>query len=58
MRTDIELNDALNLIQRNASASHSLREKFKLEAPVLAGGSNFSAGEAQLCEWMKLPRSM
>ena len=50
VRTDAELNDALSLIQNSAGASHSLRDKFKLDAPVLAEGHNFSAGEKQLRE--------
>ena len=48
LRTDAQLNDALNLIHSNPSASHSLREKFRLDASVSADGSNFSAGEQQL----------
>ena len=48
LRSDAELNDALQLIQNSASSSHSLRDKFRLEAPVMADGHNFSAGEKQL----------
>ena len=53
-RPDAELNDALNLIHNNSSASTSLREKFRLDAPVLSEGSNFSAGERQLRKHLPL----
>lgn len=49
-RTDAELNDALKLITGSSSASHSLREKFRLDASVEAEGQNFSGGEKQLSE--------
>ena len=49
-RSDAELNDALSLIHSNPRASSSLRDKFRLEANVMAEGSNFSAGEKQLRE--------
>lgn len=48
--TDAQLNDVLNLIHRD-STSHSLREKFQLDARILPEGSNLSQGEKQLREW-------
>lgn len=51
LKTDAQLNDALNLIHLDPSASHSLREKFRLDASVSADGDNFSAGEKQLRKW-------
>ncbi|ORX37805.1 P-loop containing nucleoside triphosphate hydrolase protein [Kockovaella imperatae] len=53
LRSDAELNDSLNLIQNSAGASHSLRDKFRLDAPVMAEGYNFSAGEKQLLALMR-----
>ena len=47
-RSDAELNDALNLIHDNSTASNTLREKFRLDAEVMHEGSYFSAGERQL----------
>lgn len=35
-------------------SSQSLREKFKLDAPVSDGGSNFSGGEKQLCKSLEV----
>ncbi|EIW71597.1 hypothetical protein TREMEDRAFT_28299, partial [Tremella mesenterica DSM 1558] len=52
-RTDQELNSALELIHSSASASSTLREKFRLDAEVLDGGANFSAGEKQLLALMR-----
>lgn len=49
-KTDVELNDALNLIHGTNSTSHGTKDKFHLDGPVLAEGSNFSAGEKQLRE--------
>lgn len=48
VRTDAELNSAMNLIHRSSSSSSVLKEKFKLDGPVSDNGSNFSAGERQL----------
>ncbi len=48
--TDADLNDALNLIHQKSNTSNSFREKFHLDADVLNEGSNFSAGERQLCK--------
>jgi ATP-binding cassette subfamily C (CFTR/MRP) protein 1 len=47
-KTDAELNDALNLIHNQSAASHSLRDKFRLDGMVQNEGANFSAGERQL----------
>lgn len=47
-KTDAELNDALNLIHGPDSGSSGSKDKFRLDGPVLAEGSNFSAGEKQL----------
>ena len=47
-KSDAELNDALNLIHGPNSASSGATDKFRLDGPVLAEGSNFSAGEKQL----------
>ena len=49
-KTEAELNTALSLINGDSSASRSLKEKFHLDAVVMSEGSNFSAGEKQLCE--------
>lgn len=46
--SDATLNDALGLVHGSARASHSLRNKFRLDTQVAAEGSNFSAGEKQL----------
>lgn len=54
IKTDAQLNDALNLIHLDPSASHSLREKFRLDASVSADGDNFSAGEKQLRKWCEM----
>ena len=48
--SDAELNSAMSLIHRSSSSSAVLREKFKLDGPVSDNGSNFSAGERQLCK--------
>ncbi|WRT69583.1 uncharacterized protein IL334_006572 [Kwoniella shivajii] len=47
-KSDIQLNDALNLIHHDSHATSSLREKFRLDKIVASEGSNFSAGEKQL----------
>jgi ATP-binding cassette subfamily C (CFTR/MRP) protein 1 len=49
VRTDAELNDAMSFIHRSSSSSAALKEKFKLDGTVANDGSNFSAGERQLC---------
>jgi ABC-type multidrug transport system fused ATPase/permease subunit len=49
-KTDAELNDALSLVQTSTAASKGVREKFHLDTEVHAEGSNFLAGEKQLCE--------
>ena len=54
--SDAKLNDALSLIHANPSASVSIREKFRLETEVASDGSNFSAGEKQLREWLQAIR--
>lgn len=51
LRTDAELNDCLSLINANANASSSLRDKFRLDTEVQNEGKNFSAGECQLREF-------
>ncbi len=50
VRTDAELNDALNLIHDKSEASSSLRDKLRLDGVVQNEGANFSAGERQLRE--------
>lgn len=53
--TDAHLNALLSLIHLDPimPSSQSLREKFKLDAPVSDGGSNFSGGEKQLLALMR-----
>ncbi|OXG54431.1 cadmium ion transporter [Cryptococcus neoformans Th84] len=53
--TDAHLNALLSLIHSDPimPSSQSLREKFKLDAPVSDGGSNFSGGEKQLLALMR-----
>ncbi|WVQ66384.1 uncharacterized protein L199_004564 [Kwoniella botswanensis] len=46
--TDAELNDSLNLIERDSRVSTSLKEKMRLDYMVVNQGTNFSAGERQL----------
>lgn len=48
---DAHLKSLLSLIHSNPimPSSQSLREKFRLDAPVSDGGNNFSGGEKQLC---------
>ena len=50
LQNDATLNTALALIHANLAASISIREKYRLDAEVSTDGSNFSAGEKQLCE--------
>lgn len=50
-RSDADLNSAMSLIHRSSSSSVALKEKFKLDSPVSDNGTNFSAGERQLCQW-------
>lgn len=54
--TDAHLNSLLSLIHSDPimPSSQRLREKFKLDAPVSDGGSNFSGGEKQLCKSLEV----
>ncbi|EAL23016.1 hypothetical protein CNBA7830 [Cryptococcus deneoformans B-3501A] len=53
--TDAHLNSLLSLIHSDPimPSSQRLREKFKLDAPVSDGGSNFSGGEKQMLALMR-----
>lgn len=55
-KSDADLNDVLCIVHMNSRASSSLCDKFKLDMQVSAEGSNFSAGEKQLCRscWLYL----
>ncbi|KJE02687.1 cadmium ion transporter [Cryptococcus gattii NT-10] len=52
---DAHLNSLLSLIHLDPimPSSQSLREKFRLDAPVSDGGNNFSGGEKQLLALMR-----
>ncbi|KAE8541543.1 hypothetical protein D1P53_002905 [Cryptococcus gattii VGV] len=52
---DAHLNSLLSLIHSDPimPSSQSLREKFRLDAPVSDGGNNFSGGEKQLLALMR-----
>ena len=47
--TDEQLNKIVNLVHTNSGNSNTFSDKFKLDATVLNEGTNFSAGERQLC---------